>query len=395
MRINRESICAATERLYGWCSERKWMGVDPYDFIAVFSRFSTRLSHPLFNSLDGSWGLNLTRLNGIKRALGVTCKLNPKAVAVAARACFRIAKASPSGKWIDRGTELVNKLVQLKSTSSAHMAWGLPFVWTTASAQRLEPGHPTSLVTALAGLACLDAFDSTRDYEFLEVADEAAQHLVNEIGYSISEQKGICFWYGYRVTLCLHNSNLIVAEFLNRAGKALANDRYLELAERATEFSLHEQNSDGSWYYFAEPTKLNRTIDNYHTGFVISALLELRRNGMEGLESALVRGLCFYSELFNADGSSRFQPSRRFPIDIHDLSQGIIAFAESADFWKPGRLVARRILGYTCDRFLDSDGAFNYRIYRSGTSRSKYLRWSQAWMLLALATVLRYRVLRD
>jgi hypothetical protein len=36
----------------------------------------------------------------------------------------------------------------------------------------------------------------------------------------------------------------------------------------------------------------------------------------------------------------------------------------------------------------DSRGFFYYRVLRSCTIRTSYMRWSQAWMLLALATLL-------
>ena len=36
----------------------------------------------------------------------------------------------------------------------------------------------------------------------------------------------------------------------------------------------------------------------------------------------------------------------------------------------------------------DERGFFYYRVLRFGTIRTSYMRWSQAWMLLALATLL-------
>ena len=39
---------------------------------------------------------------------------------------------------------------------------------------------------------------------------------------------------------------------------------------------------------------------------------------------------------------------------------------------------------------LDKRGFFYYRVLRLRTIRTSYMRWSQAWMLLALATLLEH-----
>jgi len=36
----------------------------------------------------------------------------------------------------------------------------------------------------------------------------------------------------------------------------------------------------------------------------------------------------------------------------------------------------------------DERGFFYYRVLRLGTIKTSYMRWSQAWMMLALATLL-------
>jgi hypothetical protein len=39
-------------------------------------------------------------------------------------------------------------------------------------------------------------------------------------------------------------------------------------------------------------------------------------------------------------------------------------------------------------RLWDQDGFFYYRVHRIGTVKTSYMRWCQAWMLLALTTML-------
>ena len=44
------------------------------------------------------------------------------------------------------------------------------------------------------------------------------------------------------------------------------------------------------------------------------------------------------------------------------------------------------VLDWAMKHMWDERGFFYYRVLRFGTIRTSYMRWSQAWMLLALAT---------
>jgi hypothetical protein len=46
------------------------------------------------------------------------------------------------------------------------------------------------------------------------------------------------------------------------------------------------------------------------------------------------------------------------------------------------------VLGWAMKHMWDSRGFFYYRVLRSCTIRTSYMRWSQAWMLLALSALL-------
>ena len=55
--------------------------------------------------------------------------------------------------------------------------------------------------------------------------------------------------------------------------------------------------------------------------------------------------------------------------------------------WAQGRL-ADKVYAWAMDNMWDKRGYFYYRILRICTIRTSYMRWSQAWMLLALSTLL-------
>jgi hypothetical protein len=50
--------------------------------------------------------------------------------------------------------------------------------------------------------------------------------------------------------------------------------------------------------------------------------------------------------------------------------------------------LAEAVYTWAMARMWNAGGYFSYRVYRIGTNRIPYMRWSQAWMLVALATLL-------
>jgi hypothetical protein len=50
--------------------------------------------------------------------------------------------------------------------------------------------------------------------------------------------------------------------------------------------------------------------------------------------------------------------------------------------------VAQSILRWALIHMWDDRGFFYYRVLRSWTDRTSYMRWSQAWMLLAMVMLL-------
>jgi hypothetical protein len=51
--------------------------------------------------------------------------------------------------------------------------------------------------------------------------------------------------------------------------------------------------------------------------------------------------------------------------------------------------MADKVLRWALTNMWDERGFFYYRVLRAMTIRTSYMRWSQAWMLLALATFAR------
>jgi hypothetical protein len=101
------------------------------------------------------------------------------------------------------------------------------------------------------------------------------------------------------------------------------------------------------------------------------------------------RGFEFYrSHFFREDGAAKYFHNRTYPIDIHCVAQSILTLQAFRNLYPSNDLLAQRILGWAMDHMWDDQGFFYYRVLRFGTIRTSYMRWSQAWMLLAICTLI-------
>ena len=198
-----------------------------------------------------------------------------------------------------------------------------------------------------------------------------------------------CFRYTLVGRDEVHNANLLGASYLCRVARLSGDRKYLEPALEAARFSVARQHDDGSWAYGEAPTQ--QWIDNFHTGFNLVALRRIREYaGTAEFDAAIRKGFDFFkAHFFREDGAPKYYHDAVYPIDIHSAAQSIITLSGVRRLRggqrRPGLLGPRLDAPNTCG----APKAISTS--RSGpdiTVRTPFMRWSQAWMLLALATLL-------
>jgi hypothetical protein len=187
----------------------------------------------------------------------------------------------------------------------------------------------------------------------------------------------------------VYNANFLAAALLCRVYKLTGDDKFLGPALHAARCSAAKQNADGSWYYGDAPTQ--GWIDNFHTGFNLGALKSIGKYAeTTEFEPCIQRGFEFYrTHFYREDGAARYFHNSTFPIDIHAVAQSIITPLEMDGRDAANRQMSRAAFRYAMNHMWDDRGFFYYRVLRSCTIRTSYMRWSQAWMLLALSLLLR------
>jgi len=157
---------------------------------------------------------------------------------------------------------------------------------------------------------------------------------------------------------------------------------------KAARYSARMQQPDGSWYY-GEHEK-GHWVDNFHTGYNLGALRTICRClDTREFEPHIRRGFEFYkNHFYREDGAPRYFHNKTYPIDIHSVAQGIITLMEFSDLDQGNIDFAHRVFEWAVNNMWYERGYFYYQVTPYYKNKIPYMRWSQAWMLLALATLL-------
>jgi hypothetical protein len=88
------------------------------------------------------------------------------------------------------------------------------------------------------------------------------------------------------------------------------------------------------------------------------------------------------------DGRPKYFHDRLYPIDIHCTAQGIITCLKLEKFDSRSISTALKIAEWAITNMQDETGFFYYQKTRWLTNRIPYMRWSQAWMFVALSLLM-------
>lgn len=378
------------DKLLSYCRKQSWMGYDPYD----------ALTSPLARAIGRSGKLARTvMIQAVKRApvnlrplLGIKKDLNPKAIALFARAVALLTKRSGialnpsrmnSVEDLKRDFDfLMETLGKLRSNQHEQACWGYNFDWQSR-AFFAPRGTPNVVCTVFAAQAYLDWFDASQSERALDMAKSSARFLLDALNRTESPE-GLCFSYTPLDHSRVHNVNLLAAELLARLYTVERKGEYFEAASRAAAYTVSRQRDDGSWPY--GEARSQQWIDSFHTGFILVSLKNIIRDlGVDEWRSSLLRGCEFYGDrFFLADSTPKYYHDKLYPVDAHAAAQAVITFVEMKDVMPEASLKATRAVEWAIREMQDTAGYFYFQRQRFYTIKIPYIRWAQAWMLYAL-----------
>jgi hypothetical protein len=392
-----ETLKTVTLKLLAYCQANNWAGYDPYD--ALNSKIFKALPFLDFRLFRLGFTQVLKRLPFNLRPLLLIPKTeNPKAIALFLMAFLKLKRL---GLLEDESLIplMVEKLIALRSPnnptnsssvnnpSNSYFCWGYSFPWQTRTI--IVPREAPNLVcTSFVGNALLDVYERNQESKYLNMAVSAAEYIVNEL-YWTDGDSNACFSYplpGLKTRV--HNANFIGVALLCRVYKSSGEKKFLEPALKVARYSAAKQREDGSWDYGEGSTQ--RWVDNFHTGYNLCALQNLSQyTGTSEFEFHIRRGFEFYRKhFFREDSGPKYFHDHPYPIDIHSVAQSIITLLSFKDLDENNVNLAQNVFRWAMAEMWDEQGYFYYQILPYSKNKISYMRWSQAWMLLALSELL-------
>jgi len=359
-----EDLNAVLDALERWGRERDWLGPDPYE----------GLNGPLGRLARGRRPRQAV-IQAYKRLpfappppLRVRPRPNAKTVALvlSGYAAARDRFAGDAAHWTERCLDDLRRL-DLRGDGSS--AWGYHFDfqsrWHFYSA-----ATPNAIATCFVVEALLDAGR-------VDLALPARRFIVDEL--LVERDAGRYFGYTPDDPPLVHNANALVCGALARLHAHEPDETVAAVARDAASTTLGAQRDDGSWPY-GEEGNLG-WVDNFHTAYTLEGLGRVAAL-LGGDADAVARGFAFWTErLIEADGTARYYPDRRWPVEAHSYASAIDLLVERGDRGAAER-VARAAVR---DLWLPDEGRFAFARTARRLNKRAFVRWTNAPMFRALA----------
>ncbi len=384
-RLSLAEVETAAQKLLAYCRANDWAGYDPYDALNSALFMALPLLHSRLPRLVLTQALKRSPIN-LRGLLQIPKTQNPKGIALFLSALLKAPQLGTCDAG-DMAGSLAERLVALRSADSPYWCWGYSFPWQTRTII-VPRGAPNLVCTTFAANALLDLYEMRQDGRHLSMAVSAAEYILNELYWDDGSSAAGFSYPLSSLRSRTHNANFLAGALLCRVYKHTGEEKFLAPALRVVRYSAAQQQADGSWYYGEAATQ--RWIDNFHTGYNLCALQSIARDfKTTEFDDGIRHGFEFYrAHFFREDGAVRYFHNRTHPIDVHCVAQSIITLLAFRDLDPSNIALAHSVFRWAMNHMWDERGFFYYRVLRFCTIRTSYMRWSQAWMLLAIATLL-------
>jgi hypothetical protein len=340
----------------------------------------------------------LLAIHGVQRfplnlrpLLRVPEQRNPKGIGLFASTYLNEYERTGEAAELREAERLLDWLAENRSPAFDRSSWGYNFDWQNSTKFFLPAEHPCGVVTVFCTRPFLRHYELTDDDRSLEIARDAAQFLLEDIGTESANGYEALTYTPYDSYVAI-NANALAADLLWRVGQQVDDKRLLGKARELFEFVVDAQTEEGGWHYSVPASNSHLGYDNFHTGFVLESLSRYVRELDDGhpAQEAYEQGMRFHRQNhFESDGAPKFEDDQPLPYDAHAAAQALITFTRRDD--PIDTELAERVLEWTLDQLYDPEGYFYRSIGRFVSDKTPYIRWNQAWMCLGLSEFMKQR----
>jgi hypothetical protein len=277
---------------------------------------------------------------------------------------------------------LIDELIKIQSKGYSGSCWGYNFDWQS-SILSIPAFCPTIVATGIITNALFEYYTLSGNEKAKELIISSSDFTLKDLNRTQTVDS-FCFSYSPFDKESVYNANMKGVRLLAQAYSITKDEKLIAEAKKALKFVLDNQNEDGSWYYSNRSN--DKRVDNYHTGYVLECLstyIELTDD--DSPSKNLIKGYEFYLNNFiTTEGDPKFYYDSIYPIDSTSAAQTIITLSKFS-----ATELAIKVAEYMIDKLLSNKGYFYFRRYKYFNNKTSFMRWSNAWMFLALSYLLK------
>lgn len=376
-------------KLFQWIKQNNYYGYDPYDgmnYEFFIKKRRNRWVGFFWVQFNKICPINFRSFFGIRPTVGIY------GISLIAQALLK--------RQIDNSDDEIKNLLSyvysksLKNTYGKHVFSAFDFCISYSYFPGIIEYYTPDIPTLIGSCECANAF---LDYynkfgEYKNVIIDVKDFMLNKMLVN-NKSTHIKYWTTTPSEIIIYNASAVGFSYLIRLNRTIQDPKILELSKKFFDFLVSQQKTDGTWDYAENlKTGLKRIQIDFHQGFILDSLydfIKYTKQSDSKYFKSLHNGAQFYREkqFFN-DGRCKYRWPRTWPVDIHNQSQGIITFSKLSEINKEYLEFAKTIARWTIDNMQDEAGYFYYQKWPLFTNKIPYMRWNQAVMMLALATLL-------
>ena len=380
--LDQLKLSEAIERLQKHIVGEHYRGYDPFDalmspvFRLPFLRSNKLVrfgAQQVLRRIPFNW----------RPLLGVGKGLNPVTLGLCIQAYTYLGQVNKqkSGFYLSEIRFCIDRLQELRSGGYSGACWGYDFDWQGRYAN-IPAFTPTVVATGMIENGLYEYYKFYHDPMAKELILSSAEFVLKDLNRTY-ESDGFCFSYSPSDRQVVFNATMKGARILSHAYAISHDARFLEQAEATVRFVINHQRPDGSWPYSLGDART--WVDNFHTGYILdclSAYCHVTED--ERVHASLQSGVRFYTEnLFTTDGVPKYYTNQVYPIDSTAAAQSVLTLSRLGE-----HDMASRVATWMIENMQDQSGYFYYQKHRSWLNRISYMRWSNAWMFVALSSLL-------
>lgn len=375
------SIDKSFLKLRSYCESENFKGWDPYDGLNSKVFKLLRMDKVRFFRLAWIQVFKRNPIN-LRKIAFIEKDYNPKGLGLFLTAYCNLYKIESKEEYLDIIKFLADKLIETKSIGYSGSCWGYNFDWQS----RLEfmpDKTPTVVATSFVAYALMDAYDITKDKQYLNEAISSCDFVINDLNRT-ENKHGFIFSYSPLDKMQVYNASLLGSRLLARVYSYTKNKNLITIAKKSVNACCAVQREDGAWRFGAD--KIQTWVDSFHTGYKLESISEYQKySGDKSYKNNIERGLKYYiSKFFLKDGTPKYYDSSVNPIDIHCPAEFSTAIYR-LDKFNENRGLIENTLQWTINNMQDKKGFFYYQINRGIPSKIPYMRWGQAWMMYGVS----------